>query len=340
MDFATFTIEINERFTRIADLKSNGDLLEMQALGYKDTVPYFFSTENDQLIDKQAQMIEELVSHLRIRKKNVNIIIPDAYTFSQIIEMPELKEKELLAAIRYQADEFIPMPIEDTVLDIEVLSQNPKTKKLLIFIVACPKKIIEQVKKTVEKAHLIPENMENELSAAGRLTSLLFKKGTTTAGTASIVVNFGNTQSSLYLFDNTSGLIIMARTFKLGLELFVREVKINMSLDDQRAFEAIRNSAAQSQTILPIINPGLKEFGQEVERFMLLAREHHNVTISNIYMYNFDVFCPLLGQTMKSKFTIPLESLPIGNLLAKNSISTSFATYMSSFVSVIGGILE
>ena len=86
--------------------------------------------------------------------------------------MPKLKEKELIAAIRYQADEFIPMAIDETNLDLEVLKEDDKTNKMLIFIVASPKKLVEKIQKTVEMADFVPTTLENELSAVARLTSL------------------------------------------------------------------------------------------------------------------------------------------------------------------------
>ncbi len=340
MDAKLFTIDLGERFTRMTDTRYQGGQVELLAMGYKDTIPFFYSTENPDLIDRQAEIITQLAANLRIRKKEVNVIVPDAYTFSQIIEMPQLKEKELLAAIRYQADEFIPMPIEETTLDIEILSENPATKKLLLFIAASPKKIIERVKKTVEKARLMPLNLENELSAVGKISGELFKKIPHQPGTASILVNFGFTQTSLYLLDHASSLLVLVRAFKIGLDLFMKEVKVNLNINDQQAYEAIRSQDPERvKSVVSIISPGLKEFNQEIERFMLLTRERYNLTTSNIYIYNLDGYCPTLFGSLKGHFSIPVENFPINSLVSQNTIASSFASTMSSFISVIGGSL-
>src|SRR6185436_4812366 len=114
---------------------------ELLSLGSYETAPNFFDTENQLVLDKQVEILKRLYGNLRIRKKSVNVIIPDSRTYSQIVEMPKLKEKELIAAIRYQADEFIPMAIDETYLDLEILREDKRNHKLLVLIVASPKKV-------------------------------------------------------------------------------------------------------------------------------------------------------------------------------------------------------
>ena len=115
-------------------------------------------------IEDEVTQIRKLIGSLKI-SKNVSLIIPDALTYSQILTMPFLNEKELISAIKYQADQFIPMPIEETI-DIEVIEEitgENKKEKSLLLIVAAPKKVIEKVQTTAELAGLNPESVENEL---------------------------------------------------------------------------------------------------------------------------------------------------------------------------------
>src|SRR3989338_1652765 len=104
---------------------------------------------------------------IRVEKKRLNIVIPDGFTYSQIIKMPRLKEKELLSAIRYQADQFIPMPIDETSLDLEILYEDKVSNNSLVLIIAAPQKLIDRVQNLSEQEGLYPEAIENELSATG-----------------------------------------------------------------------------------------------------------------------------------------------------------------------------
>ena len=45
------------------------------------------------------------------------------------IEMPEMTEAELVGAIEYQAQDYIPIPVEDAVLDFQILGQTHRRRR-------------------------------------------------------------------------------------------------------------------------------------------------------------------------------------------------------------------
>ena len=339
MSDTSFSLEINERHTRIADAKQNGKKVELLSLGVADTTPQYFGSDTDALIEKQAAVITQLVDNLKIKKKNVRVILPDGYTYSQIVEMPKLKEKELLAAIRYQADEFIPMPIDETSIDLEILKEDTKAKKVLILIVASPKKVVNQIEKTLLAANLVPETLENELSATGRLISTLFPQAPGTA----LYINFGYSYSSIYLVDTATSLIIMSRTLKVGLDLFVRDIKANLNLEEPKIFEALKTIGLNqngSYNLESIISPIMKELLQEIERIINLARDRHNVKVDKIYIMNFCAQVAMLNSRIESFFSLPVVTLDLKDNLVANPITQSFANEIPSFISVIAGNLR
>src|SRR3989339_1843428 len=158
---------------------------------------YFCSADDEKNLDIQAQRIKKLVDSLKITKKNVNVVVPGSLTYSQILVMPQLNEKELVSAIKYQADQFIPMPIEETNIDLEIIDEYKAEGKLLILIVAAPKKLIEKIQTTVELSGLVPESIENELSASSRLISQFNKKFFLPDQEGVMVANFGLNSTTL-----------------------------------------------------------------------------------------------------------------------------------------------
>ncbi|MCX7996887.1 MAG: pilus assembly protein PilM [Patescibacteria group bacterium] len=336
MSETTFALEINEKFTRMCDLRLNGKKIELLSLGSYESAVNFFDTENALVLEKQVETIKRLYSNLKIRKKSVNVIIPDARTYSQIVEMPKLKEKELIAAIRYQADEFIPMAIEDTYLDLEILREDKKTKKILVLIVAAPKKIVDQVYAVVDKAGLIPEALENEMSSAGRL----FSEVLVIDSPVYLLVNFGFSTTSIYLVDGTTHLIVFARTIKIGLDLFVKDLKINLNWDEAKIIDALRRiGLAKTGTLNlgSIILPLLKELVSEIEKFIALARQNLNLNVKNIYLFNFDTNVAYLTQYLQAYFNIPTSTAPVASAVVPNPIAKTFQQELSSYVSVISG---
>lgn len=335
----TFAVEINEDLTRICDTNPASQKADITALGAKETVPYFFTANNDVVIEKQAEILTKLHNELKITKKKVNVIIPDSISYAQIVEMPKLKEKELFAAIRYQADEFIPMPIEETSLDLEVLWEDQKNKKSLILIVASPKNIVELVQKTIVRAGFSPEALENEMSAVGRL----FTEHLKPKSTGSLIVNFGPNNTSLYVIEPSSSLLILTRTFNIGLHLFVKDIVINLNWDDKKAQEALKTigfAQNASYNIAEITSPLTKELMNEIEKMIILSRDKYQLKIDTIYLMNFASQIAYMKELLQKQFTVQVKPLTLETVLQPNMVTKSFAADIPSFSSVIAGTLR
>lgn len=340
MSDTSFCLEMQEKFTRVCDLKTSGDKIELLSLGFQQTAPSFFTGDNPQIFEKQADIIANLYSSLKIKKKIVDVVIPDSYTYSQIVEMPLLKEKELLSAIRYQSDEFIPMPLDETNLDIQILKEDHAAKKILVLIVATPKRLADRIQKTIESAGLKTGVLENELTAVGRLFSERLNKEKKDG--AIIVVNFGFSSSSIYIVDSQNYLILSSRSFRIGLDLFLRDLKVNLSINDDKAYEVLKtigfakNGSVDVETILM---PILKELVGEIAKSITLSKEKFNLVPSEVRMFNHNTYISLLENKVSEQLALPVSSLTLDPLLVQNPVYQSFSSDLPSFIAIIGGLL-
>lgn len=335
----TISIEMNDKFTRMCDASIINGKIELLSLGVKETTPLYFTSSNDVTIEKQADVISKLHSNLKLTQKNVRVVIPDSYTYSQIAEMPKLKEKELLAAIKYQADEFIPMPINETSLDLEILQEDEATKKTLLLIVASPKTLVTTIEKTIVRAGLNPVSLENELSSIARMFTEILKP----TGTGTMVINFGLGSTSIYIIDAARGLLKLSRTINIGLNLFIKDVSINMNWDDLKTAEALRTigmSQNASYNISEIVTPLVTELLNEIEKLMILAKDRHSITIDSIQLCNFEGAVGHLSEVIEKRFSIKSSPVKLDNNLTPNQVSNAFAKDLSSFISVISANIQ
>ena len=288
----------------------------------------------------KSEVIAKLCSDLKIIKKKVSIIIPDSQSFSQILEFAKLNEKELLSAVRYQADQFIPMSIDEVVLDIEILKDDKMSKKNTILIVASPKKIVDRIEKVADMAGLIPDSLENELSSFGRFFSeIINKKG---AGT-NIAINFGFSSTSLYLIDAQTSLILLTRTVKIGFDLFLKELRFNFELQESKAIEVLRTLGFEKNTsydIPTIVSAILKELLGEISKVIIHSKEKYAQPVSKLYIFSHNNNILSMDKKLSEALSLPVESLLIRELLINNPISQSFSLEMPSYICAIGGALR
>ena len=116
-----FGLDIGSTAIRLVQLKSSGSRPALISFG-EVKVPVGLTTSDSALDrDKIAEFIRQLVKETRIGTKNVVVGLPSASIFAAVISTPILNHADLSKAIKYQADQYIPMALEYVKLDWAVL---------------------------------------------------------------------------------------------------------------------------------------------------------------------------------------------------------------------------
>ncbi|MFA9288590.1 MAG: pilus assembly protein PilM [Weeksellaceae bacterium] len=329
-----FAVDINEKYTRIAHLNVlKNKQVELLSLGVDDTTPNFFLNLTTAIAQQQAKVIMKLTEQLHLKNDQISVVIPDSFTYSQVLIMPNLKEQELVQSIRLQADEFVPLPIDEVYIDLEVITKLPNDM-LLILIVAAQKKIVDHIAMTMELAKLQSVSLENELSAVGRFVSEVFKISTE----PSLIINFGFRSSSLYVVNPALPHFQVTRSTRIGLELLIRDLKVNLNWEDAQTYEALKTiglSESGSVNINAVVYPIMNELLSEIQKTILQVKDKLNLPIRNIYLFNYNNHVAHLTETIQAKTGLPTFDFPIATILKPNPITKSFQNNLSPFVGVI-----
>ncbi|GEM_PF-797179 len=343
-----FSLDLGETLIRVADVRRHGNQFQADTMGLLEMDPLFFRTESDQLIEKKAAELTKLLDQLQLKKKDVRVVVPDSHSYNQFLEMPKLNEKELISAIRYQADQFIPMPLDDVNLDIEIIYEDTKNKKMLTLLSAAPKALIEKVSKLLEYAGLFPDSIEPQTSAVARFTSEALKRGANpkqqsqTGGIMLINMEFSST--SVYFFDLGLGLLTYSHNFPLGISLFLKEIQVNLNVDQKKAAEFLSSfglSQNASFHLENVLTPGIKDFITEVDRSIKEINAKNGLkSLSSIFLFNeilkFHSFETLVGKY----FGVPAQIFDISPFLVQNQITEFFKPNLAYFVASIGAALR
>ena len=154
---------------------------------------------NPEVVAKIGPAVKNLISEVKIREKRVVVSVAESRVYSRILTMPTMSEAELSSAIKWEAEQFVPIPVADVELDFSIVSQNNTAnldKKMLVYLVAAPKKYLQAMVDFLISLGLEPIAVESEMVAVTR--SLTF--GTTTG--TSLIVHIGAMSSVLAIVDN------------------------------------------------------------------------------------------------------------------------------------------
>lgn len=338
------SIDIGESHVKVVDAQIQGNKIHIQNLGITTIEKTFFTTESEKILEEGADKIVKLLDTLKIAQRSAAIVISDGQSFNQIVEMPQLNEKELLSAIRYQADQFIPMPLDEINIDVEVLLEDKKKKKIEALISAAPKKVVEKVQQLIEESGLIPESIETEISAFGRLASALFSQKSETSGVGKMFVNMGTSSTSLYFFDESIGLLSASHSFASGYDLFLKEITVNLNVDIKKASDMLSafglTGSAASHDLTNILTPAIKQLMGEIQKFTMLITEKQAGHIKSIHLFNNAVQFPAIEKIIERYFGIPTSIFDLNPYLVQNNIVAANKDQLPYFLPVIGANLR
>ena len=332
-----FAIEINESVTRIASARFENGVVFLESIGTTDTEPGFFTTIDTSLIQqKQAHIIHTLCTDLKISSKHVNVVIPDAVSYAQVLETPILSESDLVSSIRYQADEFIPMKVEDTYLDLEILKQDTDAGKLDILIVAAPRKMVDGIYRSIELAGLTPARLETEVSAISRLVSEVMQVKQVHEGYC--ILNMGYSASSLYVIDTNTSALVFYKTCKIGFDLVLREIMTNLNITKEAAIALLAEPGTKRSEVVTSISTSLKELGHEVDRLVEAYTRRFSLPVQHIFSINFSSYISDFNRLMTSFTSYQVESLPLNTVYVPNPVVKAFSSEITGFASVVSSI--
>lgn len=191
-------------------------------------------SEADLDLEAVATSIKNLVAEVKPPSKDVVIALPESRIFTRVVyDLPYLTDEELNQAIKYAAEEFVPMPIKDVNLYFQVLYRPPKRDpkaRTVVFVVASPKALIDKYLKVVQMAELKPVAIETELMAASRVLVSINDFSPTT-----LIVQMGASNTDFAIVSD--GLILLTRSIATGGAALTRAIAQNFNFEITQAEE-------------------------------------------------------------------------------------------------------
>lgn len=194
--------------------------------------------------EEMAQAIKNVVNNAKITTQYVNLALPENQVYTKVLEMPVLSDKELASAIYWEAEQYIPVPLANIVIDWRVLKRPLPTEadtKMQVLLVGAPITLISKYEKIVEMAGLVPNSLETEILAAIRALSYRVEKKEESKKNEdqnmpnSLIVSVGAVSTSLAIIRN--GIIIFTFSIPTGGSAINRAIATDFGFTPSQAEE-------------------------------------------------------------------------------------------------------
>lgn len=273
-----FGLDFSDLKLRLVQLKKSGRKIKLHCFG-EIAVPSGVMIEGEIKNEKAlADLIKKLLHSTiggKVLSPYVIASLPERKTFVKVIETQKLPAEEMAGAIKWEAQQHIPMVIDDVYLDWQVMASKDEkaVKKVNVLVGASPKIISDSYVKILKAAGLTPLVLETESAAIVR--SIIEENSTDQS--AQIIIDMGASRTGLIIYDrqilqftttlNVSGWQMtnqIAKRLNLSTDQ-AEKAKIICGLDEKKGKGVVKN----------ILDPLVNQLAERILETIIFYKTHN-----------------------------------------------------------------
>lgn len=221
-------IDIGSKSIKVVELTKQGNSFVLKsagAIGYQGVLVEKMGGEKE--YKDFANVLRKLFSDAKISGKQVSVSLPETQVYTRIMKFPLLNNEEIESAVKWEAEEYIPIPVKDAVLRHQILERqevgNPP--QVLVQVIAAPKSLTEKYVNVMNEAGLEVVSAETDLLALSRVYGI--------TGQSVLVADVGARGTSIGIIKNNE--LYLSRTVPIGGDAFTRAVSIALGVPVMQA---------------------------------------------------------------------------------------------------------
>jgi type IV pilus assembly protein PilM len=327
-DKPLFGIDVGSSSIKVMQIAQFGK--HQQITGY-GVIGYDPKSVKDGVIDKPevlAKAVKELFeSGLigQIDTRRAAVSIPVARTYNRVMNLPKMNKKDLAEAIRFEAAQYIPVPIDDLYIDYNITREGKDGFDLLA--VAAPKSIVDSYIAFADLVGLEPCILETTISASSRLVA-----NSETQDVPTILIDFGSLSVDITIYDKQ---LIVTGTVAGGGDNFTELIAEKLHVSKQVA-HTIKTKyglsvSKKQKDIEEALKPILSSLSKEIRKMIRYYNERTKTEnrIGQIITMGGGANMPGLSEYLTSEMRLasrmcnPWTNLSFGRLQPPNEIEKS-----------------
>ncbi|WP_171818329.1 type IV pilus assembly protein PilM [Pyxidicoccus fallax] len=260
-----------------------------------------------------VQAVQELMSELKVKSKDVAIGVSGHSVIIKKIQMPRMSQDELEESIQWEAEQYIPFDVKDVNIDTQILDggANDATGQMDVLLVAAKKDMINDYTTVVSEAGLAPVVVDVDAFAVQNMFSVNYdlpEKETV------VLINAGASVVNINIIAN--GVTVFTRDVTIGGNQFTEEIQkqLNVSYEEAEALK-IGGNQADADSVVPqdverVLSSVAEQVAGEIQRSLdFYAGTAADSNFSKVYLSGGTAKIPALFKTIEARTGVPVEIL-------------------------------
>lgn len=299
-----FGLDIGSHNLKIAQVQKSGDKARLIAFGSAPAPPRGLLSEAETDLTALAEVIKKLHQEAKIGTRKVAATLPEDKVFTKVVTFPKLSEEELKSAMKWEAEQYVPVPLEEITLDYQIVGQIKEgaMEKMEVLLVAAPKRLMEKLLKVLRVAGLTPVALETEILALAR--SLLVPDSE-----ANLLVDLGARATDMAIIE--AGQVVLTRSIPTAGEALTRAVASELNLEASQAEEYKKTYGADPKRlegkVREAIGPVLEAVVKEMEKAIKFYQSTKKKQVKRVILAGGTAGLPDVVSLLAQKLSVEIQ---------------------------------
>lgn len=273
-----FGLDIGSSTIRLVQLRRSGARYNLVSYGSAN-IPIGLSQSDSSVDMKQlSEIIKKLVKDCKVSTRNVVAALPGTDVFNVVVKMPQMSSSEVEKAIKWQAEQNIPLKIDEVKIDWQLVSPAiENSKEMAVMIIAAPNNKIERLIKVLESADLSVLYLETTPVALSRSLG-------STRGVKTMIVDIGSMSTEIAIVQDE--IVYHSRSLPVAGFSFTKAISQNLGLDLNQAEQFKRKFGLVQEKlegeIFKTLKPLLSGIVDELKRSMKFYQEQFGFNVEKV----------------------------------------------------------
>lgn len=284
---------------------------------------------------KLGEIITSAIGQSGIRTRDVVLGIPSNKMFATVVDLPDMSGAELASTIKYQAEQYVPMGLDEAKIDWAVVGKSQKDQSMNeVLLASVPNSFTESRLDLVESLGLNVVAVEPE--------SLALVRALLPANTqdARLILEVGDFASDLVMTMGDGPRLI--RSIPTGFQTFLKASAQNLNIQQQQAQQfllkfGIMPDKLEGQ-ILRSVESTVDQYIAEVAKSVkFFQTKYPSVNVSAVHLSGYGSMIPGFAEHVAEQIGIPAQpTSPWQRVTVSANDQTNLQPMSAQFAVAIG----
>lgn len=155
-------VDVGSSSVKMVQLEKKSGKIKLVTYGYSENKKEIGDGSWTKNVDFVANVIDKTYKEMEGTSEKAVASLPAFSVFSSIINLSNVEKKDLAQAINWEAKKFIPIPLEEMILDWKIVDKGTDKKNTKVFLTGSPKKLVKRYVSVFRKTIVNLASLETE----------------------------------------------------------------------------------------------------------------------------------------------------------------------------------